>query len=609
MSFSQFVIRNTLRNKRLYMAYFLSTLFAVMVFFTFTGFAFHPELSGGLNDSAQKGMLAAAIIIYGFSFFFVLYSMDVFIQSRKKEFGLLMIQGMSPRQLKRMIFIENLVIGFFATLIGSIAGIGFSQLILMISNQLLHVSLDFYFPVKALLITIASFSLLFSLIAFFIQFRLPKLSLQTLLKAGDLGKGTIKGSFVKGLLAVLLIGAGYGIALLVPGQMVPIVMIPVILVVVVGTRFLFNQLSVWSIEKLKGNQRIFWKKTNMIVFSDLSFRMKDNARSFFLVSIISTVAFAAIGTLYSFQQMVLSSTNSMPYEFQLTGEEAEIADTNQVFTELLQQKGIQADRSEYRVYMDQNQVSYILESEYNQLAKLTDEPTIETNGQAILLKYSEAVGMGNTNNSLTEVQMWDQQILPVSRTQEERIIPAFYTTVVVPDGVNTEGMATTQTIVWQPKGVSREELLSLGATQEDNHLFTAKTYSAQSIIDSFKPILFVGVFIGIVFFVSAGSFLYFRLYSDMDVDVEKFTMIYKMGLSKKELKRMINQQVGILFFTPIVVSLLHGGVALTAMYHMFDQGLQLAGIQVLAAFVVIQVVYYLVARIFYFNKVYKLVRA
>ena len=31
------------------------------------------------------GMTAAAIIIYGFSFLFVLYSMDVFIQSRKKS--------------------------------------------------------------------------------------------------------------------------------------------------------------------------------------------------------------------------------------------------------------------------------------------------------------------------------------------------------------------------------------------------------------------------------------------------------------------------------------------------------------------------------------------
>ncbi|MGK0563122.1 FtsX-like permease family protein, partial [Enterococcus faecalis] len=94
--------------------------FSVMIFFTFTGFVFHPALANGLNPKAKMGMTAAAIIIYGFSFLFVLYSMDVFIQSRKKEFGTLMIQGMIPKQLKKMIFIENLVIGFFATIFGSI---------------------------------------------------------------------------------------------------------------------------------------------------------------------------------------------------------------------------------------------------------------------------------------------------------------------------------------------------------------------------------------------------------------------------------------------------------------------------------------------------------
>ncbi len=68
MSFSQFVIRNTLRNKHLYMAYFLSTLFSVMVFFTFTVFAFHPALANGLNKNAQIGMLASASLFMALPF-------------------------------------------------------------------------------------------------------------------------------------------------------------------------------------------------------------------------------------------------------------------------------------------------------------------------------------------------------------------------------------------------------------------------------------------------------------------------------------------------------------------------------------------------------------
>src|SRR5690625_841103 len=117
MTFRQFAFNNVFRNKRLYIAYFLSSLFTVMVFFTFAIFAFHPELSGEkMNSNVLQGMSVAGSIIYVFSFFFVLYSMSSFLQSRKREFGLLMIQGMSNKQIRWMVFLENMVIGFFATL-------------------------------------------------------------------------------------------------------------------------------------------------------------------------------------------------------------------------------------------------------------------------------------------------------------------------------------------------------------------------------------------------------------------------------------------------------------------------------------------------------------
>ena len=89
------------------------------------------------------GMTAAAIIIYGFSFLIRFILDGCLYPISEKEFGTLMIQGMSPKQLKKMIFIENLVIGFFATIFGSILGVGFSQFILWISNLLMHLGLGF----------------------------------------------------------------------------------------------------------------------------------------------------------------------------------------------------------------------------------------------------------------------------------------------------------------------------------------------------------------------------------------------------------------------------------------------------------------------------------
>lgn len=79
MTFRQFAFHNVFRNKRLYAAYFLSSMLTVMVFFTFAIFAFHPELIR-MHESVTKGMIVAGSIIYVFSFFFILYSMSSFLQ-------------------------------------------------------------------------------------------------------------------------------------------------------------------------------------------------------------------------------------------------------------------------------------------------------------------------------------------------------------------------------------------------------------------------------------------------------------------------------------------------------------------------------------------------
>src|SRR5690625_1300281 len=199
VTFRQFTINNVIRNKRLYIAYFLSSLFTVMVFFTFALFAFHPTFrSEDFNQYALFGMAVAGGIIYIFSFFFVLYSMSSFLQSRKKEFGLLILLGASDRQIRRMVFMENLLIGFLATIGGIATGILFSKAILLIAENILIIeeSLPFYFPTMAIAVTIISFILLFLCISFFVAFILRTKKLIELIKGDKQSKGEPKASII-----------------------------------------------------------------------------------------------------------------------------------------------------------------------------------------------------------------------------------------------------------------------------------------------------------------------------------------------------------------------------------------------------------------------------
>ncbi|MEQ7218839.1 ABC transporter permease [Vagococcus fluvialis] len=625
MRFKEFVFKNTIRNKILYMAYFFSTLVTVMTFFTFAVFAFHPSLNGNLHMAVKTGMTVSAVIIYLFSFFYVLYSMDIFLQSRKKEFGLLLIQGMSPKQLRKMVFQENTIIGFFATVVGSIVGIFFSQLILWLSKVTMHVDLGFYFPTKAIVVTFVSFLLLFVLISFFIQFKIPKMDVQELLKSEDLGKGAVEASVLKSIAGVLLIGVGYAVALYVEGMQVVMAMVPVIVLVILGTKLLFNQVSVYVVNLLKKNENRFWKKTNMIVFSDLSFRMKDNARSFFLVAVITTVAFSAIGTLTGFKEMSLKGVNMDPYDFSYQVNADDETKGSQEITALKEsfnKHNVEADEYVLNAVtmtgvdgrQDMN-VKILSASGYNKVAKKIgeDEITVDSS-KAISIKDKNAPdftqGMGG--EKATQLTLNNQE-LRIEEVEVNKVVyPSFGNLYVVADETY-EAVAKDNQIspfyAWLVTKGSYGEQLAVGKDFAEPNGIQFKVFMKQMITDSFAPVLFIGFFIGIIFFISAGSFLYFRLYSDMNVDIQKFKMVHKLGFSKKEMKKVVYQQVGILFFTPIIVSCIHGAVALTAMYALFSQGLQMTALYVLGAFIVIQIIYYLVARVFYFNKLYRSVLA
>ncbi|WP_420329397.1 hypothetical protein [Paenibacillus gorillae] len=155
----------------------------------------------------------------------------------------------------------------------------------------------------------------------------------------------------------------------------------------------------------------------------------------------------------------------------------------------------------------------------------------------------------------------------------------------------------------QKQSIAAGEKLSNSFPYSDSYEFLALEHQNFVLDQLFGPILFLGLFIGIVFFVSAGSFLYFRLYSDLDDDRRKFKSVSKMGLSEKEVTKILNRQIILLFFAPIVVALAHGAVALTTLSNMFQYSLLKESILVLGLFFIVQVIYFFIVRFFYIRQV------
>ncbi|MDA2311531.1 ABC transporter permease [Bacillus cereus group sp. MYBK35-2] len=637
MTFRQFAFNNIFRNKRTYAAHFLSSAFSIMIFFTYALLLFHPDLQGELKSTSATisayGTMGFSIsqgLIFVFSFFFILYSVSSFLKTRKKEFGILMMQGMSMRQFKKLLLIENMLIGFGSICIGIFIGLIFSKLVLLISASVLMINngLPFYTPVKAVLLTIITFLFLFFIVSLF-TFKMIKITeLVELIRAEEKPKPEPKSSILLSLLSLISIGYGYFSVFRFISSSSFTTLGMGVLLVIIGTYFLYTQCSVYILHLAKRRESFFLKRTNILTISELIYRMKDNATMFFIVSIVSAVAFTAIGTTAAIgSKDLVRMTN--PYTF-LYGD----FENNKALNKNLSiiKKHLADANIPYRmasasyIYTESNVIVMKL-SEYNDLAKALgyQQETIGNEDEILLIpgvvSQKHEFKNGDYKKSIEVIQGEWTKTFQVEKAVENLVLPhdtrkiyiavqdQVYDEIPITSDPNnihipyrTYGFVVDDWI--KTKRISNE-LISTFAKEEGSFQFRALTLDLLSAKQTNGLLLMASVLVGIVFFTFAASFIYFRLYTDLDRDQQQYKMISKMGLGKRELKKVVTRQLLLMFFLPIIIAVIHTVVAYMALQQLLDFSIMNSSIVILISFICIQVLYFFITRWRYLQKLYK----
>ncbi|MBN6188744.1 FtsX-like permease family protein [Aneurinibacillus sp. BA2021] len=303
MTLRSLALRNIRRNWRSYRAFFMSSVFSVMIFYMYAAFVAHPDLTSGHVIGTSKvrlGMVLCQYIIVIFSFLFVLYSNSAFLKSRIKEFGLLYMLGMTRMQLRRFIVYESTIIAVMAIVAGISLGILFSKPFFMSLAVLLGMKdpITVAVPLHALWLTAGSFFMLFTLISIGTAMRVGCTEIVELLKATGRSEEQIVYLPWLALLAVVCLAASYGMALMLNARNFNMLALIILLTAITGTYLFFTQFSVMLLRFFKGSTRLYYNRTNLIVFAQLGHKLKENARMLFVVSILSAVILTVSGTIY-----------------------------------------------------------------------------------------------------------------------------------------------------------------------------------------------------------------------------------------------------------------------------------------------------------------------
>jgi putative ABC transport system permease protein len=643
MTFRQFAYRNVARNKRTYAAYFLSSSFSVMIFFVCALFVFNPVIQEGLLFSVvTQAMLAAEAIMYVFSFFFVLYSVSSFMQTRKREFGILLMHGMTKGQLNRMIFLENMIIGAGAILTGIITGLLTGKLFLMICSSFLGIpSLPFFLSGIALGLTVGSFALLFLIISICTTMLVKSDQLIELFQSGQKPKTEPKASASIAILAAVLLLTSYTLAATATVGSVYIRMLPVILMTILGTYFFYTQLSIYLIRLLQRNRSFYWKKTNMVILSSLAYRIKDNARMFTMVTVISSVSFCSVGVFTSIHTLskqfhedypaaivYVAKGGSTVAQMQLNDIQSELAAKGIAYkqhtmtvkyTDMVTAEW--SDKalsipvlsfSDYKQHVEQAGLPF----QEQELAGNETLVMLTSQRELAFLHAREPATFGLKDSLLTLREIGYTQHVPIPDYLINDIEEGF-SGLVVSDTffqqIGSSAPVDTYTGFYvddfeQTFGIA-EQLAEGGVMRYGTNNHYAITVSGTLAVmqkSLYSTMLLAALLVGMVFFIAAGSFLYFRLYADLDYDRRQTASMAKLGLTEQELRTIVTRQLLLLFFVPIGLASVHSIFAFIALQSFFY--LSIAGelAIVLIGFIVAQVLYFFFIRNRYLRNLQKL---
>lgn len=615
MTFRQLALSNIRGSALRYAAFFLSSVFSVMLFFVYAQFILHPDVASGYiygGETTRMVLTVCLVLVAVFAFFFVLYSSGAFLRARNREFGLLTLMGTTRGQLRRLIWLENTFLSLAAILVGIGLGLLFSRLFLMGISRVLGLDEPIRFALvpTALLLTAVSFFLLFQLVTLVNGLRVGRRTVVELMKAARKPRATPRASSWLALLGALLVVGGYAVALSVEGSGVVLAFMPVVAAVVLGTHLLFAHGSVKFLQLMRRAEARYLQGTRMLVVSQLLFRVRDNARLFATIATLSAVVLASAGTFYiTSQQLAQVTAETFPQQLTFLerpgaarGPVAPAA-VDQIFerhaVEPTLREAIPIHELRYHRAGEAEESGWLVlagERRFSELAaSLGFEPT--PSGPATTLVYGDGAALLGAQGGLEITPVEPSMSVPGGvrwnwYTLDDEALAA------LPTADREYAPATLWIYDWPParmNGRLQADLMQLA--EQGSGLEVAGRFVVDRIMrEGLGLSLFAGVFVSLLFFIGAGSLIYFKLFTELEGDRRLFEQLRRLGITPGETSRTVTAQIAAIFLLPFALGGLHALVALDALGALLMADVVRYSLIVIGLFAAVQFAFFLLTR-------------
>ncbi|GAA0754477.1 ABC transporter permease [Clostridium sartagoforme] len=597
MSVFNIAYNNFKNNIKIYTMFFISMIFSVVILSNFlimmNGDAM--KVLGDMNEEYSKLILQViTVILVIFMFFFIWYASNIFLRNRKKEIGIYAFMGLDSSVIGKIYFIEMMLIGVSASLIGTIIGVVLSKFFQVIVFKIADFNIDVTFSVSisSIIYTVAIFMCIFLFMSIKGFISIVRSKIVDLLNASKKQEKMPKVNFliyIVAIISLVLIGYGY---YLVNKEATDA--LKTLILVCIGTYGLFGAVFQVVFNLLINKKSILYKGANIITINNLAYRFKKNYTVYATIAILTATTTTVLGTAFSMKKTYENSQRNITlYSLAISSKDEfnseEVAnklkeigeEKYSLETKVLKIKSTLKDVPQY-----QND-EYIVVS-YDNLSNILKENGDEKD----LVKFNEEMVQGNNAiyierpgtlmsllSNIKDVTLNDVKF-NISESTRIRIFGEAlnYVTIIVNNDEYEKLRETATEINFYGIKIENEENI-INVIEEigkNLNLETTQGFYGQYELKTIEWVKFVyaiGGFLFLVMVLAEASIIYIKIYSDANEDKQKYKTLLNIGASKKDISKSISREVALFYFIPLAVGSIHSYFAINVLADFMKENL------------------------------------
>lgn len=622
------VFKNIKKSYKNYVIYFLTLIFGICIFYTFNSIESQSVMME-LNEQKQSAFMMAEQLIGYFSVFIafvlgflIVYANNYLIKRRKKEFGIYMTLGMENGSLSKMIFLETLFIGAISLGIGLVLGIMLSQSLSVLTAYMFQVDLtkfQFVFSTLGFKRTVLCFSIIYLVVLIFNFISVRKIKLIDLLTASKRNeKPTIKNLWVSVILflvSVGILGIAYykvihdGIAF----TSFNTLGLPILLGCI-GTFIFFYSLTGFFLKVIQGNKKFYLRDLNMFVMKQISSKINTTFVSLSFVCLMLFLAICIFSVGLGINRAINSNLKDLA-QFDVTFEINKYLDDNILnstiedlavkndiniesiakkrsniimydsgikYSNFLSKEGMTKMNNYYSIKHDEN-IILIGEKNFNDtLSILGFKP--------IILHKNQYLATGNVTDiqkfindilkNQKEININGEKLYPVknkclditlynSLTKNDLLI------LVVNDSIlnNLTPIDSKLNIMFDNNQNLNKNFKNIESKFNNLKVinFTKQEIYDESI-GTGAIFSYLSIYIGLIFMIASTVILAIQQLTEAIDNVDRYKLLKKIGVSEKIINKSIFFQIGIYFFIPLSLSIIHSIIGLKVSSNIVNWG-------------------------------------